>query len=97
MAPNNHHGRFLPNSLTPSPCFISIHAYTQLICFDLSSVYIISLVFKRLGSGHGGQFATVDHADMRGLVTDLTSLRRGAGHALRAGVINETCALLTPI
>lgn len=26
----------------------------------------------------GGDIATVDHSDMRGLVTDLTSLRRGA-------------------
>ena len=34
-----------------------------------------------------GQIATVDHADMRGLVTDLTSLRRGAGLSLVAGVV----------
>jgi hypothetical protein len=28
--------------------------------------------------GMKGDLATVDHSDMRGLVTDLTSLRRGA-------------------
>jgi hypothetical protein len=28
----------------------------------------------------------VDHSDMRGLVTDLTSLRRGAGLSLRARI-----------
>lgn len=28
--------------------------------------------------GVEGDLATVDHSDMRGLVTDLTSLRRGA-------------------
>ena len=48
----------------------------------------------RAGSGAGavgrdgaGQIATVDHADMRGLVTDPTSLRRGAGLSLVAGVV----------
>jgi hypothetical protein len=37
---------------------------------------------KHIGSGHTRQIATVDHAEMRGLVTDLTSLRRGAGLSL---------------
>jgi hypothetical protein len=68
-----------------------------MICFDLSSIYGMFFVFKRLDSGHGGQFATVDHADMRGLVTDLTSLRRGAGHTLMTWVIGNALALLTPI
>ena len=36
-----------------------------------------------------GQIATVDHADMRGLVTDWTSLRRGAGLSLVAGIIDQ--------
>jgi hypothetical protein len=39
------------------------------------------------------QIATVDHADMRGLVTDLTSLRRGAGLSLIAGIIDRECPL----
>ena len=41
---------------------------------------------KHIGSGHTRQIATVDHAEMRGLVTDLTSLRRGAGLSLRSGI-----------
>jgi len=35
------------------------------------------------------QTATVVHADMRGLVTDWTSLCRGAGLSLVAGIINQ--------
>jgi hypothetical protein len=31
----------------------------------------------------------VDHADMRGLVTDWTSLHRGAGLSLVAGIIDR--------
>ncbi len=42
-----------------------------------------------LGQRMAGQFATVDHADMRGLVTDLTSLRRGAGLSLGTGFIDR--------
>ena len=38
-----------------------------------------------------GQTATVVHADMRGLVTDWTSLRRGAGLSLFAGFIDREC------
>ena len=44
-----------------------------------------------LGQGTVRQFATVDHADMRGLVTDWTSLRRGAGLSLVAGFIDREC------
>ncbi len=42
-----------------------------------------------MGSGHARQLATVDHADMRGLVTDPTSLRRGAGLCLVSGFIDQ--------
>jgi len=42
-----------------------------------------------LGQGRTKQIATVDHADMRGLVTDLTSLRRGACLFLGAGIIRR--------
>ena len=38
-----------------------------------------------------GQFAMVDHADMRGLVTDWTSLHRGAGLSLVSGIIDREC------
>jgi hypothetical protein len=44
-----------------------------------------------LGQNTVGQFAMVDHADMRGLVTDWTSLRRGAGLSLVAGFIDREC------
>ena len=40
-----------------------------LICFDLSIGYVIDLFFKRVGSRHTKQITTVDHADIRGLVT----------------------------
>ena len=40
-----------------------------LICFDLSIGYVIDLFFKRVGSRHTRQITTVDHADIRGLVT----------------------------
>ena len=46
-----------------------------------------------MDSGHSQQIATVDHADMRGLVTDPTSLRRGAGLSLGAGFIDRECPL----
>lgn len=56
-----------------------------LIWIDLSTVLSICLsvvlVFSRpvvSVQGTEGDIATVDHSDMRGLVTDLTSLRRGA-------------------
>ena len=39
-----------------------------------------------LGQDKAGLIATVDHADMRGLGTDRTSLRRGAGLSLVAGI-----------
>ena len=42
-----------------------------------------------LGQGTVRQIATVDHADMRGLVTDWTSLHRGAGLSLVAGFIDQ--------
>jgi hypothetical protein len=42
-----------------------------------------------LGQNTVGQFAMVDHADMRGLVTDWTSLHRGAGLSLVAGIIDR--------
>ena len=31
--------------------------------------------------------ATMDHADIRGLVTDISSVRRGAAYTLRSGII----------
>ena len=31
--------------------------------------------------------ATMDHADIRGLVTDTSSVRRGAAYTLRSGII----------
>ena len=37
--------------------------------------------------GMKGEWATVDHSDMRGLVTDLTSLRRGAALLYHRGSI----------
>ena len=42
-----------------------------------------------LGQDTARQFAMVDHADMRGLVTDWTSLHRGAGLSLIAGFIDR--------
>ena len=42
-----------------------------------------------LGQDTVRQFAMVDHADMRGLVTDWTSLHRGAGLSLVAGIIDR--------
>jgi len=44
-----------------------------------------------LGQDTDGQFATVDYADMPGLVTDWTSLRRGADLSLVAGFIDREC------
>ena len=42
---------------------------------------------RHIGSGHIRQTATVDHAEMRGLVSvDWTSLRRGSGLSLVAGI-----------
>ena len=76
-----------------------------LICFDLSSLtaYFLRTAEPRvvlgcylpdaLGQDTARQIATVDHADMRGLVTDLTSLRRGAGLSLVAGIIDQECPL----
>jgi len=53
-----------------------------LIWIDLSIlvcklVFVFSLPVASV-QGTEGDFATVDHSDMRGLVTDLTSLRHGA-------------------
>lgn len=42
-----------------------------------------------LGQDAAKQFAMVDHADIRGLVTDGTSLHRGAGLSLVAGFIDR--------
>jgi hypothetical protein len=42
-----------------------------------------------LGQDTARQIAMVDHADMRGLVTDWTSLHRGAGLSLVAGFIDR--------
>ena len=42
-----------------------------------------------LGQSTARQTATVDQSDMRGLVTDLTSLRRGADLSLVAGFIDR--------
>jgi hypothetical protein len=51
------------------------------------------LVFHHLKSVLGQntvkQIAMVDHADIRGLVTDWTSLHRGAGLSLVAGFIDR--------
>jgi len=44
-----------------------------------------------LSQGTVGQFAMVDYADMRGLVTDWTSLHRGAGLSLVSGIIDREC------
>ena len=44
-----------------------------------------------LGQDTARQIAMVDHADMRGLVTDWTSLHRGAGLSLVAGFIDRDC------
>ena len=46
-----------------------------------------------LGQDKAGLIATVDHADMRGLVTDWTSLRRGAGLSLVAGIADRYARL----
>jgi hypothetical protein len=46
-----------------------------------------------LGQDTDKQIAMVDHADMRGLVTDWTSLHRGAGLSLVAGFIDRECPL----
>jgi hypothetical protein len=54
---------------------LSIHAFHQ-----LKSV---------LGQDTAKQIAMVDHADIRGLVTDRTSLHRGAGLSLVAGFIDR--------
>ena len=45
-----------------------------------------------LGQGVARQIATVDHADIRGLITDRTSLRRGAGLSLVSGIIDRECS-----
>ena len=44
-----------------------------------------------LGQDTARQIAMVDHADIRGLVTDWTSLHRGAGLSLVAGFIDREC------
>ena len=62
-----------------------------LICFDLSSFCTNSFLSSALGQDTARQITTVDHADMRGLVTDWTSLRRGAGLSLVAGFIDREC------
>ena len=46
-----------------------------------------------LGQDTARQFAMVDHANMRGLVTDWTSLHRGAYLSLVAGIIDRECPL----
>ena len=50
-------------------------------------------ITSTLGQDTAWQIATVDHADMRGLVTDWTSLHRGAGLSLVAGIIDRECPL----
>ena len=47
------------------------------------------MAMRVLGQDKAGLIATVDHADMRGLVTDRTSLRRGAGLSLVAGIADR--------
>ena len=42
-----------------------------------------------LGQDKAGLIATVDHADMRGLGTYRTSLHRGAGLSLVAGIADR--------
>ena len=73
--------------------FNSIGGKLGLICFDLSSGCINCFTSSALGPDTARQMATVDHADMRGLVTDWTSLRRGAGLSLVAGFIDLECPL----
>jgi len=53
-----------------------------LICFDLSIFCTIFIISSVLGQDTDKQTATVDHTDIRGLVTYLTSLHRGAGLSL---------------
>jgi len=50
-------------------------------------------ITSTLGQDTAWQIATVDHADMRGLVTDWTSLHRGAGLSLVAGIIDLECPI----
>ena len=52
---------------------------------------VYSSISGRLGQDTAGQNAMVDHADMRGLVTDWTSLHRGAGLSLVSGIIDREC------
>jgi len=40
------------------------------------------------------QFTIVTHADIRGLVTDLTYMRHGACLCLKTGIINNELAIL---
>ena len=48
---------------------------------------------RALSQDKAGLIATVDHSDMRGLVTDRTSLRRGAGLSLTAGIVGRNARL----
>ena len=64
----------------------------------------ISTGFLLFGSGALGQdtvkqTATVDQSEMRGLVTDRTSLRRGAGLSLKTGFIDRErpCGIVPPV
>ena len=60
------------------------------LCFDLSSLHTI-FSFSHMGQNMNKQTATVDHTDIRGLVTYLTSLHRGAGLSLLTGIIDREC------
>ncbi|MEJ2692292.1 MAG: hypothetical protein P8166_04340, partial [Candidatus Thiodiazotropha sp.] len=64
----------------------------QLFCsLSLKALSVLAFSFPRsvLGQDAAKQFAMVDHADIRGLVTDGTSLHRGAGLSLVAGFIDR--------
>ena len=75
--------------LKTSSSALSIFAIAVLICFDLSIIFADFIYFQdALAQDTARQTATVDHADMRGLVTYLTSLHRGTGLSLLSGIIN---------
>jgi hypothetical protein len=82
-------------TVKPTYCAIIARIYeiSGLICFDLSNKFTGYFIFfsnqDALGQDTVRQTATVDHADMRGLVTYLTSLHRGAGLSLVAGIIDQ--------
>ena len=69
--------------MTPGSVGPPVLRHLGLICFDLSS-YWITLLNKWcnlrdiLNQGGTRRFTIVTHADIRGLVTDLTYMRLGA-------------------